>query len=235
MSTSGYQIEFGYDGATSDSDGDEDEDDDEDEEESAEPNGHARNRGHERLALAHRGSRSSPRPPRPFKTILYISMEYCEKRTLRDLIRKGLYKDNDEIWRLFRQILEGLAHIHSLNFVHRDLKPENIFIDGASNVKIGDLGLATRGQYSVVDKVSASAMQNSGDLTRSIGTFSYIAPEIRSSVSGGPYTGKVDMYSLGVIFFEMCFTPLVGMERVSNCSLNSLLNFSISWLNAFNF
>ncbi|QSZ35434.1 hypothetical protein DSL72_008304 [Monilinia vaccinii-corymbosi] len=210
MSTSGYQIEFGYDEATDSDDEDDDEDDDE---ESAEPNCHARNRGHERLALAHRGSRSSPRPPRPFKTILYISMEYCEKRTLRDLIRRGLYKDNEEIWRLFRQILEGLAHIHSLNFVHRDLKPENIFIDGASNVKIGDLGLATRGQYSATDKISSSAMQNSGDLTRSIGTFSYIAPEIRSEVSGGPYTGKVDMYSLGVIFFEMCYTPLVGMER----------------------
>ncbi|KAM0315688.1 hypothetical protein ACHAO8_003740 [Botrytis cinerea] len=211
MSTSGYQIEFGYDEAT-DSD-DESDDDDEDDEYSAEPNGHVRNRGHGRLALAHRESRSSPRPPRPFKTILYISMEYCEKRTLRDLIRRGLYKDNEEIWRVFRQILEGLAHIHSLNFVHRDLKPENVFIDGASNVKIGDLGLATRGQYSAIDKVSASGMQNSGDLTRSIGTFSYIAPEIRSAVSGGPYTGKVDMYSLGVIFFEMCYTPLVGMER----------------------
>ncbi|KAF7864571.1 hypothetical protein EAF04_006703 [Stromatinia cepivora] len=215
MSTSGYQVEFGYDEASNsdDEDEDEDEDDDDDEEDSAERNGHARNRGHERVALAHRGSRSSPRPSRPFKTILYISMEYCEKRTLRDLIRRGLYKNNEEIWRLFRQILEGLAHIHSLNFVHRDLKPENIFIDGASNVKIGDLGLATRGQYSAIDKTSASAMQNSGDLTRSIGTFSYIAPEIRSEVSGGPYTGKVDMYSLGVIFFEMCYTPLVGMER----------------------
>ncbi|KAJ8068821.1 hypothetical protein OCU04_002513 [Sclerotinia nivalis] len=217
MSTSGYQVEFGYDEASDSDDEDEDEDDDDDDddddEDSAERNGHARNRGHERVALAHRGSRSSPRPSRPFKTILYISMEYCEKRTLRDLIRRGLYENNEEIWRLFRQILEGLAHIHSLNFVHRDLKPENIFIDGASNVKIGDLGLATRGQYSAVDKSSASAMQNSGDLTRSIGTFSYIAPEIRSAVSGGPYTGKVDMYSLGVIFFEMCYTPLVGMER----------------------
>lgn len=214
MSTSGYQVEFGYDEASDSDDEDEDDDDDDDDDEdSVERNGHARNRGHECVALAHRGSRSSPRPSRPFKTILYISMEYCEKRTLRDLIRRGLYRNNEEIWRLFRQILEGLAHIHSLNFVHRDLKPENIFIDGASNVKIGDLGLATRGQYSAIDRSSASAMQNSGDLTRSIGTFSYIAPEIRSAVSGGPYTGKVDIYSLGVIFFEMCYAPLVGMER----------------------
>lgn len=73
-------------------------------------------------------------------------MEYCEKRTLRDLIKRDLYKENDEIWRLFRQVLEGLAHIHGLNIVHRDLKPENVFIDAASNVRIGDFGLATSGQ-----------------------------------------------------------------------------------------
>ncbi|PQE16693.1 putative cpc-3 protein [Rutstroemia sp. NJR-2017a BBW] len=178
--------------------------------------------GPKKFQISQKQMMTQPQQMLPLKNPLVMSLDrdptlnserYCEKRTLRDLIRRNLHKDNDEIWRLFRQILEGLAHIHSLNFVHRDLKPENIFIDGASNVKIGDLGLATRGQYSVLDRSSSSAIQNSGDLTRSIGTFSYIAPEIRSSVASGPYTGKVDMYSLGVIFFEMCYTPLVGMER----------------------
>ena len=142
-------------------------------------------------------------------------MEYCEKQTLRDVIKRGLCKDNDEIWRLFRQILEGLAHIHILNVVHRDLKPENIFIDAASNVKIGDFGLATSGQYTMTDKTAATAAHMSGEMTRSIGTAFYVAPEVRSSV-GGTYTSKVDMYSLGIIFFEMCFRPLImGMDRAS--------------------
>lgn len=140
-------------------------------------------------------------------------MEYCEKKTLRDLIRLGLQKDHEEIWRLFRQILEGLAHIHGLNVVHRDLKPENIFIDAASNVKIGDFGLATSGQYTVSDKSTYAAVQMSSDMTRSVGTSFYVAPEVRSS-AGGTYTSKVDMYSLGIIFFEMCFRPLIpGMDR----------------------
>ncbi len=142
-------------------------------------------------------------------------MEYCEKRTLRDLIKRGLYKDIDETWRLFRQVLEGLAHIHGLNVVHRDLKPENIFIDAASNVKIGDFGLATSGQYTVPDRSTMAAWHVSGDMTRSIGTAFYVAPELRSS-AGGSYTGKVDMYSLGIIFFEMCYRPLIpGMDRAS--------------------
>lgn len=198
---------FGYDDAE-----DTDEDDDADDESNSDDGQVIKGGINKRNALAFQRRRSDSRFQRQFKTILYISMEYCEKRTLRDLIRKGLYKENEEIWRLFRQVLEGLAHIHSLNVVHRDLKPENVFIDIASNVRIGDFGLATSGQYSLGDKALSAAAHFSGDMTRSIGTVFYVAPEVRSSV-GGTYTSKVDMYSLGVIFFEMCYRPIIGMER----------------------
>lgn len=63
-------------------------------------------------------------------TVLYIQMEYCKPETLRDLINSGLQANAAEGWRLFRQIVQGLAHIHAASIVHRDLKPENIFIDG---------------------------------------------------------------------------------------------------------
>ena len=209
MSSSGYpQIEFGYDeGSDTDASADEDEDG-----LSTNPEDQNNNGGHQNNNLALTRTRSSSRFQRPFKTVLYISMEYCEKRTLRDLIKRDLYKGADEVWRIFRQILEGLAHIHGLNVVHRDLKPENVFIDAASNVRIGDFGLATTGQHNLSDKTSAAALHLSSDMTRSIGTAFYVAPEVRSSV-GGTYTSKVDMYSLGVIFFEMCYRPIVGMER----------------------
>ncbi|KAJ2977747.1 hypothetical protein NUW58_g7715 [Xylaria curta] len=151
---------------------------------------------------------------RGFRTVMYISMEYCDKRTLRDLIQRNLWKETEEIWRLFRQILEGLVHIHGLNIVHRDLKPENVFIglgpDGVNNVKIGDFGLATTGHFAVDKAVSANMESN--DLTRSVGTSYYVAPEVRRQGSGS-YTSKVDMYSLGIIFFEMCYYSIIGMER----------------------
>ncbi|KAL2068186.1 hypothetical protein VTL71DRAFT_16284 [Oculimacula yallundae] len=211
MSSNGYpQVEFGYDGVSDESDdeSDEDEDDESTNPDVSSPNGV----GNQRPDLAVR-TRSGSRLQRPFRTVLYISMEYCEKKTLRDLIRQGLQKDQEEIWRLFRQILEGLVHIHGLNVVHRDLKPENIFIDAASNVKIGDFGLATSGQYTISDKSSSAAAHMSGEMTRSVGTAFYVAPEVKSSVAG-TYTSKVDMYSLGIIFFEMCFRPLIpGMDR----------------------
>jgi len=44
---------------------------------------------------------------------LYIQMEYCEKSTLRNLIDEGLHQEKDRVWRLFREIVEGLAHIHT--------------------------------------------------------------------------------------------------------------------------
>ncbi len=98
---------------------------------------------------------------------------------------------------MFRQILEGLAHIHGLGVVHRDLKPENIFIssgpDGVNSVKIGDFGLATTGQLTV-DKATASSTEPMEE-TRSIGTAVYVAPEVRSGGSG-TYTSKVDVSAL---------------------------------------
>lgn len=126
--------------------------------------------------------------------ILYISMEYCDRRTLRDLITGGLYKDGAEIWRLLRQILSGLRHIHSLSIVHRDLKPENILITqglkGEDSIKIADFGLATMGQFTHNAGTAGSSTMDTG--TRSLGTKLYTAPEVRSAASGS-YSSKVDV------------------------------------------
>ncbi|PGH10139.1 PEK/GCN2 protein kinase [Polytolypa hystricis UAMH7299] len=144
-------------------------------------------------------------------TTLYIQMEYCEKHTLRDLIINGLHDDVDFSWRLFRQVLDGLSHIHGHGIIHRDLKPDNIFIDMANNPRIGDFGLATSGQFTTAVRSSA-ATDVGGSYTRSIGTTYYVAPEMKS-VAIGQYNEKVDMYSLGVIFFEMCHPSRTAMER----------------------
>ncbi|KAK2595161.1 eukaryotic translation initiation factor 2-alpha kinase [Conoideocrella luteorostrata] len=207
--SSNAAIEFGYDDDSDEADTYEDSDDDSSSIDEAVAN-RAFSPEKERQTFIIKRARFQ----RPYRTILYISMEYCEKRTLRDLISRGLCKNTPDIWRLFRQILEGLAHIHGLSIVHRDLKPENIFIsssiDGVDNVKIGDFGLATSGQFSV-DKAATNSLETD-DMTRSIGTAYYSAPEVRSAANG-MYSTKVDMYSLGIIFFEMCYLPMVGMQK----------------------
>ena len=161
-------------------------------------------------ALRLKKSRSESRKA---QSTLYIQMEYCERHTLRDLIRKATLTEDDS-WRFVRQITEGLAHVHSHGIIHRDLKPDNIFIDVAGNPKIGDFGLATTSQYQVTDKLtSMSGATGGGDMTRSVGTTLYVAPELRTA-SGTTYNDKVDMYSLGIMFFEMCEPFGTAMERI---------------------
>lgn len=58
-------------------------------------------------------------------------------------IDDNLYEDTDRLWRFFREIAEGLSHIHQQGMIHRDLKPVNIFLDSHDQIKIGDFGLAT--------------------------------------------------------------------------------------------
>ena len=77
-------------------------------------------------------------------SILYIQMEYCTGMTLAGMIQENqLCNHSEKTWKLFRQMLEGLDHIHQQQMIHRDLKPANIFMDSDGNVKIGDFGLAT--------------------------------------------------------------------------------------------
>jgi translation initiation factor 2-alpha kinase 4 len=152
--------------------------------------------------------RSRTPPPRQ-QSILYIQMEWCEGQNLRNRIAQGISRDVDAVWRLFRRILEGLDHIHSTGVVHRDLKPENIFLDSHDNPKIGDFGLATAGQAT-----SKSSVQNPGmtiDKSTGLGTQGYTAPELL--IHGHKYDSRADMYSLGIMFFEMCYPFKTYVEK----------------------
>lgn len=150
--------------------------------------------------------------------ILYIQMEYCEKKTLRDIIDGGQITEH-ESWRLLRQILDGLAHIHGQGMIHRDLKPSNIFLDANNDVKIGDFGLATSSALGLESapmskQNSIEPSMRSDDLTTDVGTVLYVAPEVLTTAGDSTnYDQKVDMYSLGIMFLEMTCQFATGMER----------------------
>jgi serine/threonine-protein kinase len=123
----------------------------------------------------------------------YIVMELLDGKTLADLTDAGPVPLPRAL-PIMIQISRGIARAHDLGVVHRDLKPENIFIvrrpfDGTDLVKILDFGIAkSRGD---------SRLTNAGEL---FGTPQYLAPE---RITGGEAGPSVDLYALGVIFFEM--------------------------------
>jgi NIMA (never in mitosis gene a)-related kinase len=94
-----------------------------------------------------------------------------------------------QILEWFTQICLGLKHIHDRKILHRDLKGQNIFLTSKGIVKIGDFGIA---------KVLANTMQNARTV---VGTPYYLSPEI---VNSKPYNFKSDMWSMGVILYELC-------------------------------
>ena len=94
----------------------------------------------------------------------------------------------------FGQCVEGVAYLHAKGVVHRDLKPTNIFVHGGV-VKIGDLGLATRRAPDGPNDVALEAPSGSTD----VGTFLYSSPEVAT----GRYSEKCDVYSLGIVLWEM--------------------------------
>lgn len=178
------------------------------------------------------------------RPVMYIQMEYCET-TLRHLIDENSLElsDNDR-WKMIRQILEALVYIHRRKIIHRDLKPGNIFLDSEHNIRLGDFGLATTRfnkqedellasvtdiSYlmagSVVNENSLSRSQN-GSITGGVGTTFYIAPEQEfqrnsSTRNQTDYDCKADIFSLGIIIFEMFHGPFsTQMERAN--TLNRL-------------
>jgi hypothetical protein len=118
----------------------------------------------------------------------WVVMEYVSGRTLEQAISEnpsGLPLDDVEAW--LAGIASGTAFLHDRGIVHRDLKPANVFRENGI-VKIGDVGLS---KFITPSRRSAQ--------TESVGTVYYMAPE----VARGKYGSELDVYSLGVILFEM--------------------------------
>ncbi len=123
------------------------------------------------------------------KTTHYISMEYVPGEDLKSMIRMTKQLSVGTAISTVKQICEGLAEAHSLGVVHRDLKPSNIMIDKDGNVRIMDFGIAR--------SLEVKGITGAGVM---IGTPEYMSPE---QVEGKETDQRSDIYSLGVILYEM--------------------------------
>ena len=143
---------------------------------------------------------------------VYMVMEWCEGRLLRDILNEGRIAP-DRAVRITLAVLEALEYIHDNGVVHRDLKPENIMVDADDNVKLIDFGIAGD---------AAARRLTYANLTAALGSPNYISPE---QVKGKRGDGRSDIYAMGVILYEMLtgklpFTGSSPMQVINDRLLN---------------
>lgn len=116
---------------------------------------------------------------------LYLVLEFVEKGSLFDLIRRKLKLSETEACEIFIQACSALNYMHENDVIHRDIKPENLLISKDDVVKICDFGWSA---------------QNSEKRVTFCGTLDYMSPEMLNSESHSP---KMDVWALGVLLYEM--------------------------------
>src|SRR5215472_11715844 len=118
----------------------------------------------------------------------FIAMEYIEGKNLKTLLGERAHFSHDQIADVIAQVAEAIDYAHRKGIIHRDIKPANIIITTDEKVKITDFGIA---------KVASSNLTTTGQF---LGTPNYMSPE---QVSGAPVDGRSDIFSLGVVLYEL--------------------------------
>jgi eukaryotic-like serine/threonine-protein kinase len=121
--------------------------------------------------------------------LYYITMELVEGKSLQALLDSGHHFPTSRVLRIMEQTCSALQFAHERSIVHRDIKPANLMLTADDTVKVTDFGTAKILQFGTVQQT-----------THVMGTPSYMSPE---QVKGRPVDGRSDIFSLGVMLYEM--------------------------------
>ena len=146
---------------------------------------------------------------------IYMVMEWCQGRLLRQIMDEGRLSHERGL-HIAKEVLRALDYIHANGVVHRDLKPENIMVDENDNIKLIDFGIAGD---------SSARRLTYANFTATLGTPNYISPE---QVKGKRGDGRSDIYSMGVILYEMLSgkLPFTGPSPIAAMN-DRLLNHPV--------
>jgi eukaryotic-like serine/threonine-protein kinase len=135
--------------------------------------------------------------------LYFIVMEYVEGQTLKQYIQQNSPLQVEETIDIMKQLTSAISHAHQNHIIHRDIKPQNILVDRFGNVKITDFGIAMA--------LSATSITQTNSV---LGSVHYLSPE---QARGGMANRKSDIYSLGIVMFELLTgrLPFSGESAVS--------------------
>ncbi len=140
-----------------------------------------------------------------------LVMEYVGGGTLTELIEGRSPLDDGLFKRLANDIIEAIAFAHDAGIIHRDLKPGNILLSASQQPKIADFGLARLTEFSTMTATGTA-----------LGTLAYMPPEAFDPLTRGDY--RIDIWSLGVIFFEMLTGQLPFPGKTQPQMIGAILN-----------
>ena len=140
----------------------------------------------------------------------FIVMEYIKGITLRDYMDKKIKLSWQEASAFIVQILQALDHAHKRLVIHRDIKPQNIMIMEGGFIKVADFGIAKLPNAETVTMID-----------HAVGTIYYISPE---QARGKKIDPRSDLYSLGVMFYEMLTGELPFMSETSYAIMTKHIN-----------
>lgn len=146
---------------------------------------------------------------------LYIAMEYVDGKPLSELIREQSLS-REAVLDIGIQIAETLDHAHSRGVVHRDIKPSNILVQPNGRIKITDFGIAH------MEDSACTLQTREGEI---LGTPAFMSPE---QVQGKPVDGRSDLFSLGVVLYQLATGQRPFGERGSTLAslLHAIVNTS---------
>jgi serine/threonine-protein kinase PpkA len=138
---------------------------------------------------------------------LFVAMEYIQGGDLRERIALGI--EAPEAVQIFLQLARALDVVHRAGIVHGDIKPQNVMFRDASSLVLVDFGVSR--------VIETTSVLRAGQI---VGTPSYISPE---HILGQPMDGRSDLYSAGVLFFEM----LTGRKPFSGGNVDEVLRMHV--------